>query len=105
MTQFAGAAEGYDRYMGRYTPGLAVALADAAGLLPGMRALDVGCGPGGLTRELVSRLGPDRVAAIDPAPQFVAAAGTAILVSTSASAWPSSCRGRTTPSMPRSARW
>ena len=35
-----------------------------------MRALDVGCGPGGLTRELASRLGADHVAAIDPAEQF-----------------------------------
>ena len=35
-----------------------------------MRALDVGCGPGGLTRELAARLGADHVAAIDPAEQF-----------------------------------
>jgi ubiquinone/menaquinone biosynthesis C-methylase UbiE len=63
----------YDRFMGRYTPVLAAALADAAGLRPGMRVLDVGCGPGGLTRELASRLGPGNVAAIDPAPQFAAA--------------------------------
>ena len=35
-----------------------------------MRALDVGCGPGGLTRELAARLGADHVAAVDPAEQF-----------------------------------
>ncbi|MFF0813574.1 class I SAM-dependent methyltransferase [Rhodococcus sp. NPDC003318] len=71
--QFAAPAERYDRYMGRYTPTLAVALADAAGLAPDSRVCDVGCGPGGLTRELVDRVGSAHVAAIDPAPQFVAA--------------------------------
>jgi SAM-dependent methyltransferase len=71
--QFAAPAEHYDRFMGRYVPTLAVALADAAGVSAGMRALDVGCGPGGLTHELVARLGADHVAAIDPSPQFAAA--------------------------------
>jgi ubiquinone/menaquinone biosynthesis C-methylase UbiE len=71
--QFAGPAEQYDRFMGRYTPTLAVALADATGVASGMCVLDVGCGPGGLTRELVARVGAANVAAIDPAPQFAAA--------------------------------
>lgn len=70
---FQAPAEHYDRFMGRYTPVLAAALADAAGIRAGMRVLDVGCGPGGLTRELAGRLGPGSVAAIDPAPQFAAA--------------------------------
>ncbi|MGZ4165135.1 MAG: class I SAM-dependent methyltransferase [Solirubrobacteraceae bacterium] len=68
--QFAAPAEHYDRFMGRYTPSLAVALADAAGIRAGMRVVDVGCGPGGLARELAGRVGPDNVAAIDPAAQF-----------------------------------
>ena len=68
--QFTAPAEKYDRFMGRYVPALAVALADAAGVAPGMRALDVGCGPGGLTRELVARVGAEQVAAVDPAEQF-----------------------------------
>jgi SAM-dependent methyltransferase len=71
--QFAAPAEHYDRFMGRYTPTLAVALADAARVAGAMRALDVGCGPGGLTRELAARVGTENVAAIDPGPQFVAA--------------------------------
>lgn len=71
--QFAGPAEQYDRFMGRYAPTLAVALADAAGVTPGMRVVDVGCGPGGLARELAERVGAANVAAIDPAAQFVAA--------------------------------
>jgi ubiquinone/menaquinone biosynthesis C-methylase UbiE len=71
--QFQAPAEHYDRFMGRYTPSLAIALADAAGIALGMRVLDVGCGPGGLTRVLAERVGAANVAAIDPAPQFVAA--------------------------------
>jgi ubiquinone/menaquinone biosynthesis C-methylase UbiE len=59
--------------VGRYTTTLAAGLADAAGVSSGMRVLDVGCGPGGLTRELVARVGAVNVAAIDPAAQFVAA--------------------------------
>jgi SAM-dependent methyltransferase len=71
--EFTSAAEHYDRYMGRYTRTLAPALADAAGVERGMRALDVGCGPGGLTHVLTERLGAESVAAIDPAPQFAEA--------------------------------
>jgi ubiquinone/menaquinone biosynthesis C-methylase UbiE len=71
--QFSAPADHYDRFMGRYVPRLAAALADAAGVSAGMRALDVGCGPGGLTHELAARLGEDRVAAIDPSAPFAAA--------------------------------
>jgi SAM-dependent methyltransferase len=71
--QFAAPAEHYDRFMGRYAPTLAAALADAAGVSPGTRVLDVGCGPGGGTGELCRRVGAENVAAIDPAAQFVAA--------------------------------
>jgi SAM-dependent methyltransferase len=35
--------------------------------------LDVGCGPGALTAELVTRLGPAAVVAVDPSEPFVAA--------------------------------
>jgi SAM-dependent methyltransferase len=59
--------------MGRYLPTLGPAFADTAGVVPDLRALDVGCGPGGLTTVLVRRLGADRVAAVDPSPAFVAA--------------------------------
>jgi SAM-dependent methyltransferase len=70
VVQFTAPAEHYDRFMGRYTVSLAVALADAAGIASGQRVLDVGCGPGGLTRELAARVGAANVAAIDPAQQF-----------------------------------
>jgi SAM-dependent methyltransferase len=73
VSLFLSPPEHYDRFMGRYTPSLAAALADAAGVVNGQRVLDVGCGPGGLTSELAARTGAERVAAIDPASQFVAA--------------------------------
>ena len=71
--EFSAAAEQYDRFMGRYTRTLAPALASAAEVREGMRVVDVGCGPGGLTRALAGVVGEPNVAAIDPAPQFVAA--------------------------------
>ncbi len=71
--EFISSGAQYDRFMGRYTASLAPALADAAGVAAGMRVVDVGCGPGGLTHELAQRVGADGVAAIDPAPQYVAA--------------------------------
>jgi ubiquinone/menaquinone biosynthesis C-methylase UbiE len=60
--------------MGRYSSPLATAFATFASLPTNGRVLDVGCGPGALTAELVHRLGPDRVTAVDPSPTFVAAA-------------------------------
>ena len=71
---FDVAAELYDRYMGRYSVLLAPQLADLAGIHSGQRVLDVGCGPGALTAELVTRLGPAAVTAVDPSEPFVAAA-------------------------------
>lgn len=71
---FAVPADAYDRFMGVHSRQLAPQLADLARLGPGARVLDVGCGPGALTAELVKRLGPGSVAAVDPSESFVAAA-------------------------------
>ncbi len=71
---FAVPADAYDRFMGRYSVLLSPQLADLAGVGPGHRVLDVGCGPGALTAELVDRLGPAAVAAVDPSEPFVEAA-------------------------------
>src|SRR5919198_5520549 len=71
---FDVAADAYDRFMGRYSVQLSPQLADLARIEPGLRVLDVGCGPGALTSELVGRLGADAVSAVDPSEPFVAAA-------------------------------
>jgi SAM-dependent methyltransferase len=73
---FEVAAEAYDRYMGRYSRLLSGQLADLASVVPGQRVLDVGCGTGALTGELVARLGPSAVAAVDPSEMFVVATRT-----------------------------
>jgi SAM-dependent methyltransferase len=59
--------------MGRYSVPLGPQLAEFATIAVGQRVLDVGCGPGALTAELVRRLGPDAVSAVDPSEPFVAA--------------------------------
>ena len=71
---FAVAADAYDRFMGRYSEPLAPVLADYAGISSGQHVLDVGCGPGALTAELVRRVGSAAVSAVDPSEPFVAAA-------------------------------
>jgi SAM-dependent methyltransferase len=71
---FDVAADAYDAFMGRYSRLLSPQLADFAGIAPGQRVLDVGCGPGALTGELVARLGAGSVAAVDPSAPFVDAA-------------------------------
>jgi SAM-dependent methyltransferase len=60
--------------MGRYSILLAPQLAALADVVVGQRVLDVGCGPGALTSELVRRLGPAAVTAVDPSEPFGAAA-------------------------------
>lgn len=71
---FDVAAEAYDRFMGKFSRLLSPQLADLADVRGGQRVLDVGCGPGALTAELVTRVGPASVSAVDPSEPFVAAA-------------------------------
>jgi SAM-dependent methyltransferase len=71
---FDVSGDAYDNFMGRYSRVLAPAFADFAGIESGQTAVDVGCGSGVLTAELVRRLGPEAVAAADPSPLVEAAA-------------------------------
>ena len=71
---FEGAADDYDRFMGRYSAGLSRPFADFAGVEAGQRVLDVGCGPGALTNELVARVGASHVAGVDPSVSYASSA-------------------------------
>jgi ubiquinone/menaquinone biosynthesis C-methylase UbiE len=73
---FNVAADAYDRFMGQYSSQLSAQLADLAGIEAGQRVIDVGCGPGALTAEVVRRLGANAVSAVDPSEQFVEATRT-----------------------------
>jgi SAM-dependent methyltransferase len=70
---FHASADAYDRHVGRYSPQLASALIGFAGVERGMRAVDVGCGPGALTAALARELGAPSVAAADPSAPFAKA--------------------------------
>ena len=71
---FNVSADAYMRFMGRYSEPLATQFADLAGVRGGQRVLDVGCGPGALTAELVNRAGADAVSAVEPSASFLDAA-------------------------------
>lgn len=79
VAMFEVAADAYVRFMGTFSGPLAGLFADVglAGVDPSAAVLDVGCGPGMLTAELVRRHGADRVAAIDPVASFVTATAAA----------------------------
>lgn len=68
---FEVSARAYGSFMGRFSEPLAEQFVEQAALQPGDRVLDVGCGPGALTRRLVDRLGAEAVSAIDPSQSFV----------------------------------
>ena len=70
---FFASAEAYDRFVGRYGAQLAEALMEFAWVEPGMRALDVGCGPGALTAALAQRLGAANVCGAEPSEPFAEA--------------------------------
>ncbi len=70
---FDVSADAYARFMGRFSEPLAAEFAQVADVREGQRALDVGCGPGALTAQLVERLGIRAVSAIDPSASFVTA--------------------------------
>ncbi len=70
---FEVGADAYGRFIGRYSEPLAAEFVALAGAQRGQRALDVGCGPGALTAQLVERLGADAVVAVDPSEHFAAA--------------------------------
>ncbi|HSS68857.1 MAG TPA: class I SAM-dependent methyltransferase [Nocardioidaceae bacterium] len=67
-------AAAYERFIGAYSSRLALGFIEFAGVHAGQRVVEVGCGPGALTVQLVDRVGPDLVVAVDPSTSFVEAA-------------------------------
>ena len=70
---FAVAAEAYDAFMGRWSRRLAGPFADFARAQSPSRLLDVGCGTGALTEELLRRQPDAQLVAVDPSTSFAAA--------------------------------
>jgi SAM-dependent methyltransferase len=75
MALFDVAADAYVRFMGRFSTRLSAPFAEIglAGVDPSARVLDVGCGPGILTCQLVKRQSEANVSAVDPVEAFVEA--------------------------------
>ena len=69
---FAVSADAYDAFMGRFSTPLATQFVREARIAPDHRVLDVGSGPGALTRALATTVGEAKVTAVDPMPPFVA---------------------------------
>ena len=64
-------ADGYDKYMGRWSRRLAPLFLDFAGVADGERIIDVGCGTGSLTLLIPDRANIAAIEAIDYEEQFV----------------------------------
>ena len=69
----ARGAQGYDSYMGRWSRRLAPLFLDFAGVAPGERVADIGCGTGNLSFALTARANIASIEAIDYEKQFVEA--------------------------------
>jgi ubiquinone/menaquinone biosynthesis C-methylase UbiE len=68
--------EAYERMMGRWSRLVGEAFLDWLDVPKGLRWLDVGCGNGAFTEEIIARCAPATVMAIDPSDEQLAFART-----------------------------
>ncbi|KAA2236571.1 class I SAM-dependent methyltransferase [Salinarimonas soli] len=66
-----GAADAYERYMGRWSRGVAPLFLDWLGAPPGRAWADIGCGTGELSLGIARRCAPGRLVGIDPSRAFL----------------------------------
>ena len=80
MTQqsFFTDGEAYERFMGRWSRATGERFIDWLALPPGLRWLDVGCGTGAFTELILRRASPQKVDAIDPAPDQIGFASKSV---------------------------
>jgi SAM-dependent methyltransferase len=64
--------DAYEQYVGRWSRPVARDFVDWLGIPAGKRWLDVGCGTGALTREILARANPAAVVGIDSSEGFLA---------------------------------
>ena len=62
----------YDAYMGRWSSLVAARFLEWLDPAPGLQWLDIGCGAGALTKEVVERNAPTCVVGVDPSAGFLA---------------------------------
>ena len=70
---FFAVPDAYDNFMGRFAKPLAQQFVTSIPLAKGDAVLDLGCGPGALTAELVNAVGAENVSVVDPSPPFLEA--------------------------------
>jgi SAM-dependent methyltransferase len=66
--------EAYDLYVGRWSSRVAQVFLDWLALPPGLRWLDVGCGTGALTAQILDRCEPSSAVGVEPSEGFLAEA-------------------------------
>jgi SAM-dependent methyltransferase len=71
-------ADAYERYVGRWSRPVADAFLAWLSLPAGGSWIDVGCGTGALSGQIVARVAPGRLLGVDPSPDFVAAAASRV---------------------------
>lgn len=72
------AGDSYDAYMGRWSRLIAPQFLDLLGMAEGLDWLEVGCGTGALSAEIVRRCAPKSLIGIDPSENFLAKAREAV---------------------------